>query len=276
MTADAETRYIRQLDIFTAEGQRRIGAARIAVLGLGGLGSHVCQQLAYLGAKRFVLVDDDLVDETNLNRLVGATGSDVGIAKNVIMERLIKSVQPTAEVDSIVAMLPHDHIDAAISSTDLIMGCFDNDYPRLMTTALASEHRVPYVDAASGINVGEASLDFGGRVVVAGIAKGCLNCMNMLDQDEIRRAQMNDAELEQEAKLYGVSVESLRGTGPSVVAINGVIASLAVVEAMHILSRIKIRRDPVITYRGVPGWITRKDPPTDECYYCSIWNDVTK
>jgi hypothetical protein len=61
---------------------------------------------------------------------------------------------------------------------------------------------------------------------------------------------------------------------PSVISINGVVASLAVVEAMFLLSGVGTSRK-VITYRGSPGWVTYADPAMDECYYCAIWNDRT-
>jgi molybdopterin/thiamine biosynthesis adenylyltransferase len=260
------------LDVFGQEGQRRIGASKIAVLGLGGLGSQVCQQLAYLGAMHFVIVDQDDVEESNLNRLVGANESDVGRSKNLVTERMIKSIQRTSVIESIDHKVPHDEVDSAVSSADVIVGCFDNDYPRMLTTILASQHGIPYVDAASGVDIGEGRFEFGGRVAVAGTSPGCLHCMKLLSQDEIRRAKMDDRELLQEAKLYGVPVESLRATGPSVIGINGVVASLAVVETMFILSGVGTLRK-LITYRGTPGWVSFRDPELDDCYYCSTWSD---
>lgn len=265
-----EGRYARQAALFGDEGQRFLERAKVAVFGLGGLGSHVCQQMAYLGVRRFVLADDDPVDLTNLNRLVGATPDDIGEPKTIVAERLVRSIQPEASIVVVDKKLPHPEVDAAAQGADLIFGCFDNDYPRLLVTSMASRLKIPYIDAASGVELDQGPA-YGGRVICAGITPGCLYCLGLLDQNEIRRAQMSDEELEVEARIYGVPVESLRGTGPSVVTINGVVASLATTEAMVLLTGLRQPKKQLI-YRGHLGTITSStDQPLGSCAYCAAW-----
>src|SRR5262249_22761740 len=69
-------RYIRQ-SFLGSDAEDKIANCRVAVIGLGGGGSHVVQQLAHIGFKRYVLYDGDIVEESNLNRLVGAKLTDV-------------------------------------------------------------------------------------------------------------------------------------------------------------------------------------------------------
>ena len=71
----------RQVRAFGEPGQRLLRRLHFAVIGAGGTGSLVCQQLAHLGASCITVVDPDLVEETNLNRLVGSIPSDVGRPK---------------------------------------------------------------------------------------------------------------------------------------------------------------------------------------------------
>jgi len=270
LSAEDEDRYARQAALFGRDGQRAIESAKVAVLGLGGLGSHLCQQLAYLGVRQFVLVDDDAVALTNLNRLIGATLDDVGKPKTFIAERLITFVQPDAAVITVEKKLPHPDVNAALQGVDVIFGCFDNDYPRLLTTSMASSLEIKYVDAASGVELDQGPA-YGGRVVFAGTTPGCLSCLGLLDQDEIRRAQMSDEELEIEAQIYGVPVESLVGSGPSVVTINGVVASLAATEAMVHLTGLRQPKKHLI-YRAHLGTITSSgDRPDASCAYCAAW-----
>ena len=61
----------RQVRAFGPEGHKRIASSRVAIVGLGGIGSIVAQQLAHLGVQDVVLIDDDPIEDTNLNRLVG-------------------------------------------------------------------------------------------------------------------------------------------------------------------------------------------------------------
>src|SRR5438270_4399266 len=92
-----EGRYSRNIALFGSEGQQRIAATSTLIVGLGGLGSHVAQQLAYLGVVNFSLVDADIVSTSNLNRLVGAEPADVAAPKVDIAGRMIEAIQPQAE-----------------------------------------------------------------------------------------------------------------------------------------------------------------------------------
>ena len=70
LVADSE-KYDRNVRFFGQSGRDSLGAASVAVVGVGGLGTHVVQQLALLGVGRLVLIDSEEVDETNRNRYVG-------------------------------------------------------------------------------------------------------------------------------------------------------------------------------------------------------------
>jgi molybdopterin/thiamine biosynthesis adenylyltransferase len=89
-------RYSRNEALFGAEGQARIGRCNVLICGPGGLGSHVAQQLAYLGVRKFGLVDFDVVTESSLNRLVGAIAEDARVAtpKVRVARRVIQAVNP--------------------------------------------------------------------------------------------------------------------------------------------------------------------------------------
>lgn len=273
MTADQGDRYDRQIQLFGAEGQECLSKAKVAVLGLGGLGSHVCQQLAYLGVRNFVIVDGDDATSTSMNRLIGAYSADVGDHKTRIMDRLIKTIQPGAVITAITENLPHSDIHTALADgVNLVFGCFDHDLPRLQTTGLTSNLCVPYIDSATDTHRGDdGSLVYGGHVKVSGIERGCLFCMGMLDQEQIRIAKMDPQERTLDARSYGVPVESLLKTGPSVVTLNGVVASLAVTEALMILTCLRAPRS-LQKYYGHSGIIvTSNDTPSTDCGYCEKW-----
>ena len=91
-TEPGET-YDRQVKMFGTNGQRELADCRVAILGLGGIGSLVAEYLARLGVGHFCLVDDDLVEESNLARIVGASLPDVhkktlkvSVAKRMILK----------------------------------------------------------------------------------------------------------------------------------------------------------------------------------------------
>jgi molybdopterin/thiamine biosynthesis adenylyltransferase len=73
----ASERYSRNEALFGAAGQRKVAATKVVIIGLGGLGSNVAQELAYLGVSDYGLVDFDVVTDSSLNRVVGAIDADV-------------------------------------------------------------------------------------------------------------------------------------------------------------------------------------------------------
>src|SRR5712671_2018083 len=99
---------------------------RAAIIGLGGGGSHIVQQLAHLGVGHFFLCDDDTVESSNLNRLVGATYQDAvyGTSKTHVASRLIKSVNPSAVVEPL--MEKWQVSERLLRSCDVVFGCVDS------------------------------------------------------------------------------------------------------------------------------------------------------
>ena len=69
-------RYDRSIRFFGHEGQERLATASVVVVGVGGLGTHVVQQLALLGVGKLTMVDDEELEESNRNRYVTARSTD--------------------------------------------------------------------------------------------------------------------------------------------------------------------------------------------------------
>jgi hypothetical protein len=269
-----ESRYSRNIALFGEEGQRKITATRVVIVGLGGLGSHVAQQLAYLGIVRYGLIDDDVITESSLNRVVGALPQDLGAETSKVRsaERLIKSVQPGATVAILETRVTRSSDNAAaglIRNTDVVFGCLDRESPRLFLTGLCSKFKITYFDLATDTG-GEDEDWYGGRVVYCDGSR-CLSCLDLLDQRLIRLEQMTKAELENERRIYGLSGDLLGRTGPAIVSVNGVVASLAVTEFMAHVTGIR-QAAPQLVYRGdIPRVTVSKDIGRGGCPYCSRW-----
>jgi molybdopterin-synthase adenylyltransferase len=264
-------RFARHMAFFGAEGQDRISASTVAVVGIGGLGSHLVQQLAYLGVRRFTLIDADKVSTSNLNRLIGATVPDIGEWKVDVAARMITTVEPAAEITcerrSFSAEDP-----SAIAGVDVIFGCVDEDAPRLDLLRSASARALAYIDLASDIT---PEGEFGGRIVFAKDGERCLSCLGELDQHALARAQMSEEQRAADDAIYGINRAALDDGGPSVVSVNGVVASLAVTEFLVWRTGL---REPAgfLTYRGDLGTVSRRaDPPREFCAYCmSGWGSA--
>ncbi|MFL6671860.1 MAG: HesA/MoeB/ThiF family protein [Massilia sp.] len=257
---------------FGVEGQRKIARQKVAVVGCGGLGEQVIPQLACLGVEELIGIDDEELSETNRNRYILARHRDSvpGTHKVDIVNRAIAEIDPQVKFAPIKASLRSSDAFDGLKKATTIFGCVDNEGSRLVLMEFALAHRIPYFDLATDVPPGNA-LDFGGRIALMDEHPGCLVCMDLLDLPEARRDLENSAAREDREKIYGVDKSELGAAGPSVVSLNGVIASLGVTE---FIMRVTGMRWPVrqLSYRGRTGIVTRSSPisAADDCYYCKI------
>lgn len=261
-------RFDRQTPFLTKEGQKAISDAKAVIIGVGGSGSHVAQQLAYLGVRDLVLIDDDTLDETNLNRLIGASMEDQeGTPKVDIVERHLRSIDPNLNVDRLQKDLVSPEAFELMKEGHVVFGCVDNDGARLVLNEFCSAFEVPLIDIATQIFPEES--DFGGRVVsMVDGTSGCLFCFDEIDRG-IARLELDGEEARSDIEdIYGFPIEEIHGSGPSVVSINGVLTSLAVTEFMvHITGQRKAR--PFLEYSGKGGIVTKKNGPgKEDCFTC--------
>ena len=187
--------------------------SRVAIVGLGGGGSHIAQQLGHLGVGEFVLIDPDIVEDTNLNRLVGATQQDVAnrASKVSVAERVIGGVNPSAQIWTGTSQW--QMCAAALRSCDVIFGCVDSISEREQLETAARRYVIPYLDLGMDVHWVEDGFVVGGQVALSMPEGPCLRCMGIVD----------DRSLALEAQMYGAA-----GGRPQVVWPNGVLAALAV------------------------------------------------
>lgn len=263
--SDLPARFDRNIRLFGEEGQRKLRATNVAVIGVGGLGSPLVQHLALLGVGGITPVDDEELDETNRNRFIGARHDDPvpGSPKVELAARLVREIDPTIRVTPVRASLLSEEAFAAVRQADWVFGCFDEDGPRSILNELCAAYAKDYVDLA--LDVPEAGV-YGGRVCVAWQGGGCLHCLDVLDPRDVEAYLSTDAEKAGRAAIYGVPVDALRETGPSVSPINGVVAALAATEFMVAVTGMRKPQRLINYYGHVPKLTTAKPKP--DCYYC--------
>jgi ThiF family len=264
-----QDRLKRNVEFFGEAGQHRLRQTNAVVVGNGGIGTHVIQQLALLGVGGIGLVDSEELDVTNGNRYVGTWHNDPvpGSLKVDLGARHIQLIDPEIRVEMVADSLITPRAFDLIKNADFVFGCLDCEGARLVLTELCAAYSRPYIDAASDIDP-TPPMSYGGRVCCAIDGNGCLVCLEVLD---IAEAQTDlggpGAQRDREA-IYGVDRAHLGRSGPSVVSINGVVASLAVTEFMlHVTGIREAHR--LLVYRGQLGKVTVSgDQPRPDCYYC--------
>lgn len=270
-------RYERQIQFLGKPGQEQLGWLRVGVVGVGGIGSHVVQQLAYLGVRNFRLIDPDSVEETNLNRTVGVYPWDVGLPKTSMAERLIQQVAIGEEVDvnTIEAHLQSEAAIRSLLNADIIVGCIDNDGARQLLNELSRAGHIPYVDVATGIETADGSLDqMGGRSAFVQPDGPCLHCMGEIDQKEVRYFLKSPEEREDDREDDYID-EEWEIPDPSVVSLNGMIASAAVTEVLLYAAGGDSVSPLLYYYVREPGseaqrLARRQVKRNPDCYTCSL------
>lgn len=256
----------RQILLWGELGQRRLAATRLAVVGLGGTGSQVATQLAHLGACDVVLIDPDTVEESNLSRVVGSTPTSVGASKVEVARRMVRSIRPNAEVEAIAASVL-DIEPSVLASREVILCCTDGHGSRLLLSELAAQYLVPVIDMGIEIQSGDAGSRAGGGVRAVLPGRACLLCQRILDPHLIREEFLSDQEREVEARRgYLRSVDLV---APSVIALNGVVASLAVVELFAMLTGVFGGAVDRSLYRAEQRTVsTTRSVSSAGCYVC--------
>jgi len=198
-----------------------LSALRVAIVGLGGGGSQVVQQLAHIGIGHFLIMDHDRIEESNLNRLVGGTAADVRRSewKATIATRVIRRVNPRSKI--IVERTRWQENAELLRSCDIIFGCIDSFSGRAELETVARRYLIPYIDIGMDVHEQGTRFSISGQVALSMPGYACLKCMNII------RPEL----LAEEARKYGAS-----GGKPQVVWPNGVLASLAVGVMMQLVT----------------------------------------
>lgn len=205
--------YLDRQSFLEADSDERLRNVTVGLVGLGGGGSHVALQLAHLGVGNYVVADEDFVEDTNLNRLVGATWDDVAnkCLKVDIAIRVIRGVMPNARIQRVPTKW---QLSAAqLKACDVIIGGLDSISAKDELDAFCKRFLIPYIDMGMDVHpLGEKYM-ISGQVILTSPGGPCLRCLGLV----------NDDILGDEQRRYGAA-----GSKPQVVWPNGVLASTAV------------------------------------------------
>ena len=144
-------RYSRQIMLpeVEIEGQEAWLNSRVLVIGAGGLGSPVAIYLAAAGIGTLVLVDDDEVDLSNLQRQIVHTTDRIGQPKVDSAKHSLQALNPTITVETIGQRLVGEALDQQVAQADLVVDCTDNFTTRFALNRACVAHKTPLVSGAA-------------------------------------------------------------------------------------------------------------------------------
>lgn len=214
------SRHLRQSFLGPNSG-KILEELRIGIVGLGGGGSHIVQQLAHIGVGNLFVFDFDRVEDTNLNRLVGGTDADVeaGTLKTEVAKRLALNINSSINITAFDS--PWQENATALRHCDIIFGCVDRFSERRDLETAARRYLTPYIDIGMDVHELEGHFVIAGQVVLSMPGQPCMKCLGLLTEDALAA----------EAGQYGAA-----GPRPQVIWPNGVLASLAVGVFMQLVT----------------------------------------
>lgn len=141
-----------------SEAMERLAGSRVAVFGIGGVGSYVCEALVRSGVGAFDLIDDDKVCLTNLNRQIIATRSTVGKYKVDVMEARMKDINPNVDIRTHKCFfLPENADSFPFAEYDYVVDAVDTVSAKLTLAVKAQEAGVPIISSMGAGNKLDAS-----------------------------------------------------------------------------------------------------------------------
>ena len=144
-------RYSRHilLDEIGIEGQEKLLASRVLVIGAGGLGSPVALYLGSAGVGHMTVVDDDVVDETNLQRQIAHTLARVGLPKAESVRTAVAAINPDVVLTPLVQRTNDALLSELVAQADLVLDCTDNFTTRHAINRACVAHAKPLVSGAA-------------------------------------------------------------------------------------------------------------------------------
>lgn len=225
-SGQTERRFDRQARLFGDLGQKILRGMHVGVIGAGGGGSMIVEQLAHLGIGRLTIVDYDIVKEHNLSRIVGATPKDAkrGVKKIEAAKRLVKSIDPKIECQAIDGDIADLEVANKLLDCDYLFLATDTTASRLVLNAIAYRYLIPALQIGVKVETDkdEAITDIYLAIRPILPDQGCLHCQGLIDPMRLQMEQRTDEE--RVAQNYLGQAEVI---DPSVITLNGITASQA-------------------------------------------------
>ena len=244
--SDMFDRSVRALGL---DGMRSITSAQtISVVGVGGLGSIVAEHLIHMGFDDIALIDFDVLETANMNRIVGASYADAeeGRLKVEAVRDHLLSINPEAHVTALPNDIFDEVVERTIAESDWVIVATDNHASRFHVQELCFKYYVPFITAGVNITVEDGVItDMSGESILVRMGdRVCLSCLGRVNFNEIAKERHPDAAVREGLVAKGY-VTGKDVKEPAVKTLNTHLATIAVDTLVN--QYTERRRDAVVT-----------------------------
>lgn len=232
-TFEAEdSQFNRSVLALGLDAMRRITASRtITVVGAGGLGSIVAENLVHNGFGRLHLIDHDTLSVSNMNRIVGASMKDAKAERLKVecLKEHLEGINPEAKIFAHPHFVSEPSLERLFAESDWVFLCTDNQSSRLLVQNMCLKYSTPLISVGVNITVENGNVtDVSGEVIT--IRPGdnlCLSCLGRLDPATIARETHFDPHIREQLVTRGY-VQGADVKEPAVKTLNSMLANIAV------------------------------------------------
>lgn len=223
----------RNIQAFGGAIQKALGQLHVGIVGNGGTGSAVAEQLVRLGIRQFTLIDPDDLSASNVTRVYGSTPLDIGRPKVDILAEHLMRIAPDATCKCLNSTLNVESTAMELTVCDLVFGCTDDNAGRLVLSRIGTYLLTPVFDCGVLLSSGENERLTGidGRVTTLLPGAACLICRKRIDLARASAELLTPTErVRREDEGYA---PALGRQEPAVVAFTTMIAAMAVNEFLE-------------------------------------------
>jgi len=214
-------------------------------------------------------IDNDVIEVTNLNRVVGATPESIGTSKVHVAQTLVQRILPETTVLALEASVMTPQARDLLCQADCVMVCTDSHASRAFVNELAYQYLVPVIDMGVSISANDGQITaVAGRTQMVGPGLPCLWCTNAISTRAVREELQSPAERATDPYFQGQGV-----CQPAVISLNSTMASLAVTMLLGVFTPVPIepRHQAYDALRGtVRAFAFRGQPGCGVCGYDGV------
>ena len=249
----------------------------ISIVGIGGLGSVVAEHLIHMGFHNINLFDFDVLEVSNLNRIVGGYYKDAKENREkvgIVRDHLLR-INPKAKISAYSISTDNDRFEELVAPSEWIIMASDNYSSRYTCQKIAFKYYIPFISAGVNITVKDGKIeDFSGEVITVRIGDNlCLNCLGRMNYIHLAYEKHPSDEIRDKLVSRGY-VTGADIKEPAVKTLNTMVGTIAVDSLIHQYTNIE-KHKTIFVYENNNSACIYEDRESVEnratsCYMCGI------
>lgn len=249
----------------------------ISIVGVGGLGSIIAEHLIHMGFHHINLIDHDILEISNLNRIVGASYDEAtkNSLKVDVVKHHLERINPTADISAFANDVHDGKVEEVLALSDWIIVATDNHSSRFRVQQLSATYFVPVISVGVNITAQDGKIeDMSGEVITARIGDNiCLNCLGRINPTKVANETHPDEAVKEELVKRGY-VTGAQVKEPAVKTLNSILATMAVDTLLNQYTA-RQRHTPILVYEDNLSKAIYEDSESVQlrnknCFTCNI------